>query len=56
LAPLIQESDENLITSKFFEIISLRGGSMAESQLNKINDIFSKADLIDEEKTDFSNA
>jgi len=29
---------------------------MAESQLNKINDIFSKADLIDEEKTDFSNA
>lgn len=53
---MLSISEEQLLISKFFEIISKRGNDVASSVLNKVDEVFSEANLFDEEKTDFTNA
>ena len=53
---MLSISEEQLLISKFFEIISKKGNDVASSVLQKVNDVFGEASLVDEEKTDFGNA
>lgn len=50
---MLSISEEQLLISKFFEIISKRGNEAAASVLNKVDLVFGEANLFDEEKTDF---
>jgi len=53
---MLSISEEQLLISKFFEIISKKGNDVASSVLNKVDEVFGEANLFDEEKTDFLNA
>lgn len=53
---MISTSEEKLLVSKFFEIISQKGTLIVQAVINKIDEVFCEVNLVDEEKTDFSNA
>jgi type III secretory pathway component EscR len=53
---MLSISEEQLLISKFFEIISKKGNDVVPSVLDKVDEVFSEASLFDEEKTDFTNA
>ena len=53
---MLRASEEKLLVSRLFELISKKGGSITQAVINKIDEVFCEASLDDEEKTDFSNA
>lgn len=53
---MLSISEEQLLISKFFEIISKKGNAVGLSVLSKVEAVFSEANLFDEEKMDFGNA
>jgi type III secretory pathway component EscR len=55
---MLSISEEQLLISKFFEIISKKGNDVASEVHDKVEKVFNGAiaNLLDEEKTDFSNA
>jgi len=56
LFSMLIKSDQNLLMSQFYEIISKKSQSLVKSVINKIDDVFCEAVLDDEEKTEFGNA
>ena len=53
---MLRASEEKLLVSRLFELISKKGSSIVQAVINKIDEVFCEASLDDEEKTDFSNA
>lgn len=45
-----------LLIAKFYHVISQNGPPLVKSIINKIDEVFSEAQLDDEEKTEFGNA
>ena len=50
------KSDQNLLVSQFYEILSKKSQSLVKSVINKVDDVFCEAVLDDDEKTEFGNA
>ena len=53
---MLRASEEKLLVSRLFELISKKGGSIMQAVIKKMDEVFGEASLDDEEKTDFSNA
>ena len=53
---MLRASEEKLLVSRLFELISKKGSSIVQAVFNRIVEVFCEANLDDEEKTDFSTA
>ena len=56
LFSMVVKSEQSLLTSQFYEILSKKSQSLVKSVINKVDDVFCEAVLDDDEKTEFGNA